>query len=127
MAKISIQQSPVFEAEVQVPRIGGKPVAVKFQFRFLDRAQIADFIDAELQHGKDAAEAITQPGTKLSDLTAKSEEFQLEQLKKIVAGWGFDDEFSDENLAALVRSTASVPDAIINAYKNSYQGAREGN
>lgn len=127
MPKISIQQSPVFDTEVQIPRIGGKPVSVKFTFRFMDRPQIAEFIDAELQHGKDSAEVITQAGATLSNLTAKSEEFQLAQLKKIIAGWGFDEEFNDDNLAALVRSTASVPDAIINAYKNSYQGAREGN
>lgn len=127
MAKISIQQSPVFEVEVQVPRIGGKPVAVKFQFKFLDRAQIAEFIDAELQHGKEAAEAITQEGAKLADLTERSEQFQLAQLKKIVAGWSFDDELNDQNLAALVRSTASVPDAIFAAFKESYGQARQGN
>ena len=127
MAKISILQAPTFQRVVEIPRIGGDPVKVSFDFKFLDRDQLAEFMDAEFTFSKEFGAATQEEGTTLKSLTGKTEEFQIEQLQKIVAGWGFDEPFDADNLRALVRTAGTVPDAILTAYKQSYQAAREGN
>ncbi|WP_434771857.1 phage tail assembly chaperone [Pseudomonas entomophila] len=37
MAKIKIAQNLTLSAAMQMPRIGGEPVEVQFEFRYLDR------------------------------------------------------------------------------------------
>lgn len=127
MPKISIQQKPTFKQDVEIPQVGGPAVKVPFTFNFLTRDQIAEFVDDEMNHGKELAEFIRDGEATVKDLTARSVEFQVKQLKQIIAGWGFDDELNDENIRALVCSAANVPDTIVAAYKGAYQGARQGN
>nr|WP_315415762.1 phage tail assembly chaperone [uncultured Pseudomonas sp.] len=126
MAKISIKQNPTFKIDVEIPRIGDKPVKVPFVFAYRDREELAEFADSGLQHGKELRELIEKEST-VRELSSKSEEFQVKQIEQIVKGWGFDDELNEENIRALVRSYAAVPDAIVMAYQESYNQARKGN
>jgi len=126
VAKISIQQKPTFDVDVEIPRIGDKPVKVKFSFAYLDRDQLAEFLDGGIQHGKEVRELIEKECT-VRDLSTKTEDLQVAQLKQIVRGWGFDEELNDDNIRALVRSYAAVPDAVLAAYQAAYNRAREGN
>ncbi|NBB11825.1 phage tail assembly chaperone [Pseudomonas sp. SLFW] len=127
MAKITIQQKPTFTTDVEIPRIGDKPVKVPFTFAYLDRDQLGEFADGEISHGKDLTEVIKKGDATVRDVTAKATDFEFNQLKMIVKGWGFDDELNDDNLRTLVRSASAVPDAILTAYKTAYHKAREGN
>lgn len=127
MAKISIQQKPTFAVDVEIPRIGDKSVKVPFTFLFLDRAQMADFQDSELTNAKSMTDYLKQEDRTVRGLADSAEAFEVGQLKQIVQGWGFDDEFNDDNIKALVRSSAAVTSAIFNAYKSAYEKAREGN
>lgn len=63
----------------------------------------------------------------LTDWASREIELQIEQLKDIVEGWGFTDEFSDENIEALVTTSVSVTDAILDQYNEAYTRARSGN
>lgn len=126
MAKISIQQNPTFKVDVEIPRIGDKPVKVPFVFAYLNRDELAEFADDSLQNGKELRGLIEKEGT-IRELSGVSEDFQVGQLQQIVKGWGFDDELNEENIRALVRSYAAVPDAIVMAYQESYNQARKGN
>ncbi|WP_062390953.1 phage tail assembly chaperone [Pseudomonas abietaniphila] len=127
MAKISIQQKPTFTADVEIPRIGDKPIKVPFTFAYLDRDQLAEFGDGEITHGKELSEIIKKGDATVRDITTRAEEFEVNQIKMIVKGWGFDDELNDDNIRALVRSASAVPAAILTAYKGAYHKAREGN
>jgi len=126
MAKISIKQNPTFKLDVEIPRIGDKPVKVPFVFAYRDRDELSEFADNGIQHGKEVRELIEKECT-VRELSSKAEEFQTSQLLLIVKGWGFDDELNEENIRALVRSHAAVPDAIVAAYQSAYNKAREGN
>jgi len=126
MAKISIQQNPTFKVDVEIPRIGDKAVKVPFVFAYLNRDELAEFADASLRNGKELRGMIEKEGT-IRELSSVSEDFQVGQLQQIVKGWGFDDELNEENIRALVRSYAAVPDAIVMAYQESYNQARKGN
>lgn len=127
MAKISIQQKPTFTTDVEIPRIGDKPIKVSFTFEYRDRDQLAEIADDEIAHSKEMAELIKKDGVSVREYAAKAEEFEVTQIKRVVKGWGFEDEFNDENILALVRSATAVPDAILKAYKAAYNKAREGN
>lgn len=126
MAKISFKQNPTFKVDVEIPRLGDKPVKVPFVFNYRDRDQLSAFADVSIQHGKELRELMEKESS-VRDLTGKTEEHQVQQILEVVKEWGFEDEFNEENVRALVRSYAPVPDAIINAYQTAYHKAREGN
>ncbi|MEB3843536.1 phage tail assembly chaperone [Pseudomonas guariconensis] len=126
MAKISILQNPTFKADVEIPRVGDKPVKVQFVFNYLDRDKLADFTDAGLSSSKEVRELLEKDPT-VREVTAKIRDHQIEQLQTIIASWGFEEELNESNLRALVGSAASVPEAILIAYHGAYKAAREGN
>lgn len=127
MAKISIQQKPTFTADVEIPRIGDKPIKVQFTFAYLDRDQLAEFADGEITHSTALSEIIKKGDATVKDVTVTVADFEFNHLKTIIKAWSFDDEFNDDNLRALVRSASAVPAAILTAYKGAYHKAREGN
>lgn len=127
MAKISIQQKPTFTTVVDIPRVGEKAGKVDFTFAYLDRDQLAEFEQAGLAFEKLAGEELEKEDRSLVTFNSVLAEGQLSQLKKIIKAWGFDDDFNDENLHALVNSSAAIPRAILDAYRLAYQKAREGN
>ena len=126
MAKISIQQNPTFKVDVEIPRIGDKAVKVPFVFAYLNRDELAEFADASLQNGKELRGLIEKEGT-IRELSSVSEDFQVGQLQQIVKGWGFDDEYNDDNIVAFVKSCQGAAEAVVKAYEGAYNQARLGN
>lgn len=133
MAKtFKIAVNPTFKATVQVPRIGGDPLPVTFTFKSKDRIALARIFDSwkeqNLKMLEDARQ-LEEQGTPMSleEWTEREMEVQAQQLKDIIDGWGFEDEFNDENIMALVATSVSVTDVIIEQYQEAYQRARKGN
>lgn len=127
MAKIKIAQNPTFSAEVKLPRVGAEPVPVVFQFRYMDRVALAGMFDRWNQARDTRTEKAKDSGVSWEQVTAGEIELQTEQLKEIVVGWELEDEFSDEAIAALVRTCTGAPRAVIDAFQAAYSPARLGN
>lgn len=126
------QIKPTFKATVQVPRIGAEPMAISFVFKAFDRVSLARIFDnwkkqnlELIKEAEDAAE--TGSEFSLEDWAEREIEIQVKQVKDIVEGWGFDDEFNDENIREVVSSSVSVTDAILEQYNEAYNRARSGN
>lgn len=127
MAKIKIAQNPAFSAEVKIPRVGGEPVSVEFQFRYMDRLALAKLYEGWNKAAQDSADKAKAEDWSLEKFTASQIQLQVEQIKAVVVGWGFDDEFTDENIADLVTTCIGAPQAVLNAYQEAYSPARLGN
>lgn len=133
MAKsFKLQQKPTFKMPVEIPIVGSDPMRVTFTFKTYDRRGLAALFDGWKKEGekmmadmKKAAEEGSPWG--LEELADREIKMQAAQLKQIVDGWGFTDEFNDENIEALVETAVSVTDAIIEQYHEGYQRARKGN
>ncbi|RRV49586.1 phage tail assembly chaperone [Pseudomonas sp. p106] len=127
MAKIKIAQNPTFSAAVSIPRVGAEPVSVDFQFRYFDRTDLAKLYDGWNQAAEENAEKAKTEGWTLEQFTARQLELQAEQIKVVTTGWSFDDEFTDEAIAALVSTCVGAPQAVLDAYQEAYRPARLGN
>lgn len=133
MAKsFKLQINPTFKATVNVPRVGDKPMAVPFEFKVMDRRVLGTMFDewkkknlALFKEAEEAAAAGTE--FSLETWTERELALQVAQVKEIVVGWGFDDEFSDENIEALLVTSVGVTDAILAQYNDAYTKARQGN
>jgi hypothetical protein len=126
MAKsFKIQINPTFKAVVKVPRVGADALDVQFTFKVKDRKELAKMFG----EWKKAHEELVKDSEEysLEDWAEKEIAMQVKQLKDIVVGWGFDDEFNDENIEALVSSVISVTDEIQSTYNEAYTRARSGN
>jgi hypothetical protein len=127
-----IQMKPTFNATVKIPRVGGEPLVVPFTFKTLDRRALAKVFDkwkseniALFEEAKNAADNGNE--FSLEEWADREIELQIAQVKDIVDGWGFDDDFNDENIEALVTTSVSVTDAILEQYNEAYTRARSGN
>lgn len=127
-----VQMNPTFKAAVKIPRVGGEPLAVTFTFKVLDRRGLAKVFDkwkaenlALIEDAKKAAEEGSE--FTLEDWADREIALQIDQIKDIVDGWGFSDEFDDENIEALISTSVSVTDAILEQYNEAYTRARQGN
>lgn len=133
MAKsFKLQLNPTFNAPVSIPRVGGEPLKVTFTFKTLDRRALAAVFDKWKKDNFaliEAAQKAEEDGTPftLTEWADRELELQINQVKDITNGWGFDDEFNDENIEALLNSSISVTDAILEQYNAAYTRAREGN
>lgn len=133
MAKsFKVQQKPTFKMPVEIPIVGGDPMRVTFTFKTFDRRGLAALYDGWKKEGQaliDGMKKAAEDGEpwSLEELTDREIKLQVAQLKQIVEGWGFTDEFNDENIEALVETAVSVTEAIINQYHEGYQQARKGN
>ena len=127
MPKIKIAQNPTFTAEVQVPRIGGEPEPVKFQFRYMDRVTLAGMFDRWNKARDTWAEKAKDSGATWEEVTAGEIALQAEQLGEIVTGWDLEDEFSQEAIVNLVRTCTGAPKAVIDSFQSAYSPARLGN
>lgn len=127
MAKIKIAQNPTFSAVVHIPRIGGDPAPVEFQFRYLDRVALAEMFD-RWNKARDAwAEVAQKDGATWEEVTTGEIALQAEQLGEIVTGWDLDDDFSPEAIVDLVRTCTGAPKAVVDAFQAAYSPARLGN
>lgn len=124
--------NPTFKATVKIPMVGREPMAVGFTFKVLDRRALAKLFDSwkeqnialaqESEERKDQGNPLT-----LEEWTDREIALQVNQVKDVVVGWGFAEEFNDENIEALVATSVSVTDVIIQEYNEAYTRARQGN
>ncbi|MBV1814527.1 phage tail assembly chaperone [Pseudomonas viridiflava] len=127
MAKIKIAQNPTFKAPVMIPRIGELPVKVDFEFKYMDRKALAEMFESWNKARKDLNTKTTEDGMTWQEVTSAEILLQVQQIKDVVTGWGFDDKFSDESITALVTTCVGAPQAVIEAYQGAYDPARLGN
>lgn len=133
MAKsFKLQKDPTFKATVEIPRVGADPLSVSFTFKSMTRRQLAKLFEGWKQQSQDLIQesedrALAGEPFTLIEWTEKEIANQVAQLKDIVVGWGFSDEFNDENIEELVESVVSVTDVIIEQYNDAYNRARSGN
>ena len=122
--KFSILQNPTFKSTVSIPRIGGEPINVEFEFKYLPRKELAALYEG---WQKEAKELNISEDSTLLELTEAEVNLQVKQLKDILVGWSFEDEFSDENIAMLVGTSVHATSAITGTYSDAYSKAKLGN
>lgn len=131
MAKtFKIQQNPTFKETVKIPRVGGEPLEVVFEYKYLTRKELAVLQDDWNKATKEMIEKWTKAEDAERSLEEMSEDeitHNVKQLKDIVVGWNFSDEFNDENIRALVEATLHTTDSIVKAYYEAYAKAKVGN
>ncbi|MFO6056805.1 phage tail assembly chaperone [Pseudomonas aeruginosa] len=123
--KFSIAQAPTFESSVEIPRLGGESIKVPFTFKYLDRGALADLYSSWGERFKRLVEETREQS--LEAFTTAQIDLQVEQVQAVVAGWGFDEAFTEANVRLLVSSLVSVPEAILEAYQSAYSRGRLGN
>ena len=126
MAKIRIAQSATFTAPVLIPIVGSAPEKVEFTFMYRDRAELAALFD-EWNDKRKKAQAALGDKPSWSEIVAVDTEQQTQQIKDLVVGWGFDDEYNDDNIVAFVKSCQGAAEAVVKAYEGAYSQARLGN
>lgn len=125
-----IQQNPTFKETVKIPRVGGEPLEVVFEYKYLTRKELAVLQDDWNKATKEMIEKWTKAEEAERSLEEMSEDeitHNVKQLKDIVVGWNFSDEFNDENIRALVEATLHTTDSIVKAYYEAYAKAKVGN
>ncbi|MCH5555704.1 phage tail assembly chaperone [Pseudomonas syringae] len=127
MAKIKIAQNPTFKAPVMIPRIGEAAVKVEFEFKYMDRTELAEMFGRWNKVRAELNSKHTDDGITWQEVTASEIALQVEQIKDVVTGWSFDDKFTDEAVTALVTTCVGAPQAVIDAYQSAYDPARLGN
>jgi hypothetical protein len=126
MAKFKIAQAPTFSGTVMIPVVGQDPVKVEFTFKYRNRIELAALFDEWNQRRKDGFDRFGDKPT-ASEIVAVDTENQMQQIKDLVVGWEFDDEFNDEGIKALVTSCHGTTEAVVDAYQAAYAKARTGN
>lgn len=121
MARFKIATNPTFKADVDVPRIGGDPLKVPFTFKVLTRSELAGLYDKWSESVKEMAEMEATNFTAMAEADIK---LQMERIKDIVISWGFDEEFNDENIRALVETSVQAGEAVLEAYQAAYSEIR---
>ena len=122
--KFKIAQNPTFKAQVSIPRVGGDAIEVEFEYKFLPRKSLASLYESWREK---ASEIDVNEDSKLTELTDYEIALQMSQLKDILVGWNFDDEFNDENIQAVVEMSVHATQAIINSFQEAYSKAKAGN
>lgn len=126
MAKFKIAQAPTFVGVVMIPIVGQEPVKVEFTFKYRNRIELAALFDEWNQRRKDGLEKFGDKPS-VSEIIAVDTENQMQQIKDLVVGWEFDDEFDDESVKALVTSCHGTTEAVVDAYQAAFAKARTGN
>lgn len=127
MASFKTIQNATFKADVQIPRVGGDPVKVQFEYRYVSRPDLAALFDKW-----NAARAELGKAAKKSDITwqkatADQVNFEVQQFKDIVVGWELDDELTDEFITGLLAANMGVSEAIVSAFQEAHGNVRRGN
>ena len=122
--KFKIANNPTFKSKVSIPRVGGSEIEVEFEFKYLTRKQLASIYE---EWQAKLAELNITDDTTLTELTDIEVELQIKQLKDIVIGWDFDDEFNDENIEQLVETSVFAAKTVIESYQEAYMKAKVGN
>ena len=125
--KFSILTNPTFVASVDLPCPGMDAVSVDFTFKVKDRVEVADFRDKASAFFTDALAKSEDEKWLNAKWQKEITDYEFSQLKEIVSGWDFDEEFNDANLMAFVRSNKERAAAVVSKYLSSVEKAREGN
>jgi len=128
--KFSIIQNATFKQTVKIPRIGGEPIDVEFEYKYLTRPQISKLQDEWDESSRKMIAEWKEKGlenTPLFDITEDEIKHNIKQLQDIVVGWNFDEPLDEENIRALVESSIGATDVVISAYHQAYQKAKLGN
>lgn len=126
--KFSIKRDPTFKATVNLPSPGQEPVPVEFTFKWMDRKRLTQFNDDRYKFFTEKVKAYAnEEGVQAVDVAEYVINYEVPQLKEIIAGWDIEEEFNDLNLQALVEAGSELPAAIVNGYLAAYDKAREGN
>jgi hypothetical protein len=127
MASFKIAQNPTFRVEVDIPRIGADPTKVGFEFKSLDRKALSKYYDKWNKARDEAIQESRKDGATWESATEVQIALEVRQLKEIVVGWDFEEDFTDEAIIELATSCAGAPAAVIDAYQKAYEIARRGN
>lgn len=121
MARFKIATNPTFKADVTIPRVGGEPLVVPFTFKVLTRSELGALYDKWSDSVKEMAEMET---TKFLEMAEADIKLQMQRIKDIVVGWGFDEKYDDENIRALVETSVQAGEAVLEAYQEAYSEVR---
>lgn len=127
MASFKIAQNPTFKANVEMPRVGGSPVAIEFEFKYRNRNELAEMFDKWNAARYELTKKSKDEGLSWKEVTAAEIALQVDQVKDVVAGWGYDEQFTDEAVDELVTTCVGAPQAVLDAYQKAYEPARRGN
>lgn len=128
MAKsFKIQNKPTFKAAVSVPRVGAEDLAVTFEFKVVPRDQLGALMDKWREQAVAMFTKAKDEEWNYETVTNAEIQMHKGQVLDIVVGWGFEDEFNEENVEALCSSSAFVLDAITEVYHEAFQRAKAGN
>lgn len=128
MAKsFKIAQPANFKAPVEIPKVGGGVLKVDFTFKYRDRLALADLFDEWNEKGKELVESARKEGATLKEVAQLEIDIQVDQVKEVAEGWGFDEPFDDDSIRQLVTGLNEAPRAILRAYSSAFQAARLGN
>jgi hypothetical protein len=122
--KFSISQNPTFKKKVEIPRVGGDPIEVEFEYKYLPRQELAKLYESWEKKAKDLN--ISEEST-LSELTEAEVSLQVGQLQDILVGWDFSDEFNEDNIRALVETSVHASRVVTEVYSDAYAKAKVGN
>ncbi|KPA87069.1 hypothetical protein PF66_06414 [Pseudomonas asplenii] len=125
MAKFKLIQKPTFKAPVMIGRAGYDAEKVVFEFKYLDRTALADLYTNWNERHEDLSKQIGEMDLKA--FTAAQIDLQADQLLAVVVGWDIEEKFTPENVRILVNSISSAPKAVLDAYAEAFNEARQGN
>lgn len=124
--KFKIAQNPTFKADVKIPRVGGAHDVIQFEYKFIPRKEMASLFDDWREQTLKGLENLTDEST-FVEATDFEVEFQVTQLLGILVGWGFEDEFNEDNVRMLAEYSPHAATAIIDGFRDAYAKAKEGN
>lgn len=127
MASFKIVQNATFKVDVEIPRVGFDPVKVEFEFKYRDRKELSKYYDKWNAERDALSKEAMKDGATWETATARQIALEVGQIKDIVAGWSFDEEFTDESIAELATTCVGAPTAVLDAYQKAYESARRGN
>jgi len=104
MPKLTLVAEPTFKAKVAIPVAGlSGPVEIIFEFKHRTKSDLAKWMEG----AKDRLDIDSVMGT--------------------VVGWGFDDEFSRDNVQLLLENHHGASRAIASKYLSELMALRLGN
>lgn len=128
MAKFAIAMNPTFKADVDIPRVGGAPVRVPFTFKVIGRKELGKIYDHWGEISTAMKGRLEDGEIESYETLASSDiELQVQQIKDIVVGWGFEDKFDDESIYALCDTCVDAAAAIVEAFQKGYSDNRSKN
>ncbi|MDN8612799.1 phage tail assembly chaperone [Variovorax ginsengisoli] len=106
-----LKADPTFSAKVAIPVAGGASVEVPFTFKHRTKKQFADWLESLEERRKARA----------------GENLDLEIVLEVIAGWGIDETFSNENVEILLEERIGAAVAIRDKYIDELTKQREKN